>query len=82
MATTAQRTPHYPEKEAMSTPKLSVESQLIRVTEVARHLSLSRSKIYQMMDRGELPYVKLGKSRRVRWPDVERLVEQNTISRS
>jgi excisionase family DNA binding protein len=55
---------------------------LIRVTEVAQHLSLSRSKIYQMMDRGELPYVKLGKSRRVRWPDIERLVEANTISRS
>ncbi|MEX0677435.1 MAG: helix-turn-helix domain-containing protein [Pirellulales bacterium] len=66
----------------MSTPTFSPASQLVRVTEVARHLSLSRSKIYQMMDRGELPYVKLGKSRRVRWPDVERLVEQNTISRS
>jgi excisionase family DNA binding protein len=78
----APRTPQYPEKEAMSNPMLSAESQLVRVTEVARHLSLSRSKIYQMMDRGELPYVKLGKSRRVRWPDVERLVEQNTISRS
>ena len=66
----------------MSTTKLSAESQLIRVTEVARHLSLSRSKVYPMMDRGELRYVKLGKSRRVRWPDVERLVEANTISRS
>lgn len=66
----------------MSTRTLPTECQLIRVTDVARHLSLSRSKIYQMMDRGELPYVKLGKSRRVRWPDVERLVEQNTISRS
>jgi excisionase family DNA binding protein len=68
--------------EPMSTPTLPAESHLVRVSEVARHLSLSRSKIYQMMDRGELPYVKLGKSRRVRWPDVERLVEQNTISRS
>ncbi|MEX0678894.1 MAG: helix-turn-helix domain-containing protein [Pirellulales bacterium] len=66
----------------MSTPTFSSESQLVRVTEVARHLSLSRSKIYQMMEAGDLPYVKLGKSRRVRWPDVERLVDQNTVSRS
>jgi excisionase family DNA binding protein len=66
----------------MSTPNLPAESQLVRVTEVARHLSLSRSMIYQMMDRGVLPYVKLGKSRRVRWSDVQTLVDQNTVARS
>ncbi len=66
----------------MNTPTLPAESQLVRVTEVARHLSLSRSVIYQMMDRGVLPYVKLGKSRRVRWSDVQTLVDQNTVARS
>ena len=53
--------------------------KLRRVTEVARCLSLSRSSIYQLMDRGELPYVKIGKSRRIRPEDVARLIEQATI---
>jgi excisionase family DNA binding protein len=53
--------------------------KLLRVTEVARCLSLSRSCIYQIMDRGELPYVKIGKSRRVRPEDLARLIEQATV---
>jgi len=52
------------------------------VTKVAAFLSLSRSKVYAMMDAGELPFVKFGKSRRIRWSDVQRLVDQNTIARS
>ena len=53
--------------------------RLLRVTEVAHCLNLSRSCIYQIMDRGELPYVKLGRSRRVRPEDVARLIEQATV---
>jgi excisionase family DNA binding protein len=52
---------------------------LARVTDVARFLSISRSKVYAMMDSGQLPYVKLGKSRRVRWPDVLKLVTENLV---
>jgi excisionase family DNA binding protein len=60
----------------------AAERQLARVAEVARFLNVSRSKVYQMMDAGELAYVKLGKSRRVRWSDVQRLVDQNVVARS
>jgi excisionase family DNA binding protein len=35
------------------------------VVGAARFLALSRSKIYSLMDRGELPYAKMGKSRRI-----------------
>ena len=52
------------------------------VRAVANFLSISRSKVYQLMEAGELPYVKLGKTRRVRWSDVLKLVEQNTVVRS
>ena len=52
---------------------------LARVTEVGGFLRVSRSKVYQMMDAGELAYVKLGKSRRVPWGAVHELVKQNTI---
>jgi excisionase family DNA binding protein len=38
---------------------------LVRVTEAARFLAISRSKIYGLMDSGQLPYVKLGRSRRI-----------------
>lgn len=46
---------------------------------VAKFLAISRSKVYQLMDSGELPYVKLGKSRRVRWSDVQKLIDKNVV---
>ena len=49
------------------------------VRAVAEFLAISRSKVYQLMEVGDLPYVKLGKSRRVRWADVLALVDRNTI---
>lgn len=58
------------------------ERGLHPVAAVAEFLSLSRSKVYTLMDSGQLPYVKLGKSRRVRWSDVQRLIDENTISRA
>jgi excisionase family DNA binding protein len=51
------------------------------VQAVSEFLSLSRSKVYQLMETGKLPYVKIGKSRRVRWCDVLKLVDENTITR-
>ena len=59
-----------------------IQESLQPVTKVAAFLSLSRSKVYAMMDAGDLPFVKFGKSRRIRWSDVQRLVDENTISRS
>lgn len=53
--------------------------QLHTVGAVAEHLALSRSKLYSLMDAGELPFVKFGKSRRIRWSDVLALIERSTI---
>lgn len=44
----------------------------------AEFLCVSKSKVYKMLNAGELPHVKLGKSCRVRWSDVLKLVERNT----
>jgi len=52
---------------------------LATVREVAAFLGISRAKLYLMMDQGDLPHVKLGKSRRVKWQDVDRLVEASTV---
>ena len=49
------------------------------VREVAAFLRVSRAKLYLMMDAGQLPFVKLGKSRRVRWADVDKLVESSLV---
>jgi excisionase family DNA binding protein len=43
----------------------TVEPLLVRVTEAARILSLSRSTIYEMLDAGELPSVRRGTARRI-----------------
>ena len=68
---------------AKPTKEASVDSAGLQpVPEVAKFLAISRSKVYQLMDSGELPHVKLGKSRRVRWPDVLRLIEENTVGRN
>jgi excisionase family DNA binding protein len=58
-----------------------LEQRLQPVSKVAEFLCLSRSKVYGLMEQGELPFVKLGKSRRVRWSDVLKLVEANTVSK-
>ena len=52
---------------------------LCRVSEVARHLSISRSSLYQLMDSGKLPHVKLGRCRRIKWSDVLAFVDANTV---
>jgi excisionase family DNA binding protein len=42
-----------------------VEDGLVTVSEAAGFLSVARSTVYLLMDRGELPFIKLGESRRV-----------------
>lgn len=38
---------------------------LLSIKEAARFLAIGRSKLYDLMDRGALSYVKIGKARRV-----------------
>ena len=52
---------------------------LKKVPQVAAFLAVSRSKVYQLMEAGDLPYVKLGKSRRIPWESVLRLVDENLV---
>ena len=58
-----------------------MEPALLRVDEVAKYLSLGRSKTYELLATGELPAVRIGRSVRVpaaalqRW--VERQAEQS-----
>lgn len=47
---------------------------LMTVDEVADHLSLGRSRVYEFLRSGELHSVKLGAARRVRPEDVESFI--------
>ncbi|MCW5829293.1 MAG: helix-turn-helix domain-containing protein [Deltaproteobacteria bacterium] len=42
-----------------------VDAGLVRIDECCRFLGISRAKLYEVMDQGELPYVKIGRSRRI-----------------
>ena len=42
-----------------------VADGLLTVREAAEFLRLSRSALYRLMDRGALPFVKLGRNRRI-----------------
>lgn len=48
---------------------------LYRVGEVAEFLSVSRSKVYELMYSGRLPSVRIDGSRRVRGTDLRSFVE-------
>jgi excisionase family DNA binding protein len=52
---------------------------LASMREAERYLSVSRAKLYSMMDAGELRYVKLGRSRRVPWDALTELVQKNLV---
>jgi excisionase family DNA binding protein len=43
---------------------------LIRVEEAARLLSVARSTVYELVERGEFPSVKVGRNRRIRYADL------------
>jgi excisionase family DNA binding protein len=51
--------------ETISTKQDLVADVLVDVKEAAKFLALSRSKVYGLMEQGELPFAKIGKSRRV-----------------
>ena len=57
------------------------QKPLQKVTEIAQQLNCSRAYVYVLMERGELPYVQLGRIRRVRCEDVEKLLAVNTVGK-
>jgi excisionase family DNA binding protein len=49
---------------------------LITVPEAARRLAISRSYLYQYLQRGRLPSVRIGRARRIRVTDLAAFVER------
>jgi len=52
--------------------------RLLRIEEVADILQISRSMAYALCTRGELPCIRIGRSVRVSYAQLERFCEANT----
>lgn len=55
-----------------------VGSKLLTVAELQTRLGLSQMTVYRMMDRKEIPFIRLGRSRRVRESDLEAYLRRQT----
>ena len=53
---------------------------LLNAKDVAKIVKISRSMTYDLMQRGEIPTVRVGKCRRVRPEDLVKYIESNTYS--
>jgi excisionase family DNA binding protein len=56
-----------------------MEEGMTRITEAAKYLGLSRTKVYQLMHAGELVYAKFGKSRRIPRRALVAYVQKNLV---
>lgn len=64
--------------EVQPTPLTANSDTLVKVPQAAEWLGVSRSTVYMLMERGKLPYVLIGRCRRLRVSDLIRLVESST----
>jgi len=53
--------------------------KLLTVAEAANQLALSRSTLYNLMDRGELAYVRIGRTRRIPQDELNRLIRESLV---
>jgi len=53
-----------------------MDELLVDPTEAGRRLHLSRSVIYELLGKGDLASIKIGKSRRIAVTEIERYVER------
>lgn len=52
--------------------------QLLTIVEAARHLGISRSKLYELLADGELSSVRIGRTRRITVAALEEFVARHT----
>jgi excisionase family DNA binding protein len=57
----------------------AVSGGFVTVREAEEFLSLSRAKIYALMDAGELRYAKFGRSRRLPWADLRMFAAESLV---
>ena len=53
--------------------------EILTVTEVSKYLKISRAKIYYLIQRKQLPYIRIQRNVRVRVTDLEKWLEKQTV---
>ena len=66
--------------ETHSTKNQDKLPHLLTASDVANILGLGRSTVYQLLQRGELPCIRFGRSVRVHPDDLEKFIWTNTIN--
>lgn len=69
-------------KEGIEYQKLPEPDKLLKAQEVADLLQISRSMAYQMMRRGEMPTVRVGRAVRVRQQDLDTFIKKSVEENS
>lgn len=62
-----------------NTDRVDDRADFLKVPEVQQRLRLSRSAVYDLMDKGEISYAKFGRARRVRADSLEAYIRRSTI---
>lgn len=57
-----------------------VRDGLAKVPEAARFLGISKSMVYLMVDRGDLPHVPIGRAVRIPWAALHRYAAQALVT--
>ncbi len=55
-----------------------LEDPILTIPEVARYLKMSKSKIYRLLSKNEIPHIKIGRNVRIRQIDLRIWVEKQT----
>jgi excisionase family DNA binding protein len=55
-----------------------LEDPILTIPEVARYLKMSKSKIYSLVSREEIPHLKIGRNVRIRSKDLQAWMEKRT----
>lgn len=61
----------------MESETLFARPTLLKASDIARILNISKAFAYQLMQKGDIPTVKIGGARRVRPEDLERYIQEN-----
>lgn len=65
-----------PDQEVLLGPP---KQGLARISEAKEFLAVSHGTLYALMTGGKIKYCKIGKSRRIPWSELNRVVEENLV---
>lgn len=63
----------------MQRQETNCDAGLITIKDAARFLCVSRGTVYNLMDNGYLPFIKLGRSRRIAKTSLSEIVTKNSM---